>query len=81
MKLLEGRYVSPDKVIKLARFLGISEDLLAQIIIFSQMRDAIRNTSPRLYQSIKHRQEVLESILEALDEIEEEYEKDEEEEE
>ena len=77
MKLLSERYVSPDKLFQLARILGISEDDMAQIIIFMQMRDAIRNTAPKLYKSIKHRQDILEAIIEALEELEEEEEENE----
>lgn len=77
VKLLEGRYISADKIIQLASILGIAEELLAQIIVFNQFRDAVRNTSPKLYRSDKHRQEVIDAILEALEELEEEYEQNE----
>lgn len=77
VKLLEARYVSPEKILQNAALLGIAEELLAQIIVFNQFRDAIRNTSPKLYRSDKHRQEVIDAILEALEEIEEEYEEEE----
>ena len=80
IRLLENRYVSPDKVFLLAKYLGIPEELLAQIIIFTQMRDATRHTSPKLYRSNKHRQEVLDAVMEAIEELEEELEEEEEEE-
>jgi type III secretion protein W len=72
MKLIAGRYVSSDKVLQMARALGISEEELAQIIIFTQFRDAIRHTAPKLYKSEKHKQEVLTSIMDALEELEDE---------
>lgn len=77
-KLIQDRYISPEKILQLAKLLGISDELLAQIIVFNQFRDATRNTSLRLYRSDKHRQEIIDAILEALEEIEEEYEKEEE---
>lgn len=77
VKILEARYVSPEKIIQQAMMLGIAEELLSQVIIFNQFRDATRNTSPKLYRSDKHRQEVIDAILEALEEIEEEYEEEE----
>jgi type III secretion protein W len=78
MNLLNEKYVSSDKVLMLARHLGLSNNLLAQIIIYTQMRDATRNTSKRLYKSNKHRQDVLDSLILAIEEIEDELEEEEE---
>jgi len=79
MQLIKERYISSDQVKKLAKKLGISHEVLAQIIIFTQMRDAIRGVSPRLYRDNRHRREALEAILEALEDLEEEAEDGEEE--
>ncbi len=79
MQLIRERYISSDQVKKLAKKLGISHEVLAQIIIFTQMRDAIRGVSPRLYRDDRHRREALEAILEALEDLEEEAEEEEEE--
>ncbi len=81
VQLLKERYPSMDKILALAEKLGISEELLAQIIIFTQMRDAIRGVAPKLFRSEQHRQDVLMSFLEALEELEEELEEEEEKEE
>ena len=81
MKLLEERYPSPDKVIKLAFVLGISEEIAAQIIIFTQYRDALRHISPKLFKSERHRQDLLMTLIEALSDLEDEMEEEEEEEE
>ncbi len=78
MKLLKERYVSSDKVKALAKMLGISEEIAAQIIIYTQMRDAVRGTSFRLYKSQKHRQDVLAAYIEALEDLEDELEEEEE---
>jgi len=80
-KLIASKYISSDVVLQIGRYLGLSDELIAQIIIFTQMRDAIRNTAPRLYKSKNHRQELLEALIEALEELEEELEEQEEEEE
>lgn len=80
MKFLKEKYLSPDKVLQIARSLGISETALAQIIIFMQMRDAIRQVAPRLYRNNSHRQEALMALIEALEELEEKWEEEEEEE-
>lgn len=81
MQLLKEKYISPDKVLQLGRNFGISEETIAQIIIFMQMRDAIRQVAPRLYRNQAHRQEALMAIIEALEELEEKWEEEEEEEE
>lgn len=75
--LLKERYITEEKILLLSRYLGIGEELTAQIIIFSQMRDAIRNTSSRLYKSDKQRQEVLDTFVETLEELEEKLEEEE----
>ncbi|CCB89644.1 type III secretion system gatekeeper subunit SctW [Simkania negevensis] len=81
MKLLQERYPSPDKIIKLSFVLGISEEVAAQIIIFTQYRDALRHISPKLFQSERHRQDLLLTIIETLSDLEDELEEEEEEEE
>ncbi|MBS0585139.1 MAG: type III secretion system gatekeeper subunit SctW [Verrucomicrobia bacterium] len=85
VKILGERYPSPDKIMRLAAALGISEELLAQIIIFTQYRDALRGVSPRFFKSDRHRQDLLMALIETISELddllEEEAEKKEEDEE
>lgn len=76
MKYLQERYPASEKVLQLALQMGISEEL-AQIIIFTQMRDAIRQVAPKLYRTPQHRQDVLMSFIEALEELEEKQEEEE----
>lgn len=76
---LRERYPSMEKVFQLAAKLGISEELLAQIIIFTQMRDAVRGVAPKLFRNEQHRHDILMSLLEALEELEEQEEEEEEE--
>lgn len=71
IKLVEERYPSVVKLLKLAENMGLLEDD-AKVIVLSQYRDAIRGLSPRLYKSIKHRQDLLVVILETLQDLEEE---------
>lgn len=78
MNLVRERYPSPDKVRQLARQLGIPEEMAAQIIVFSHYRDALRNISPRLFKSDRHRQDALLAIITALDDIEDEMDEEEE---
>ena len=79
MSILSERYITMDKVFQMARNLNLYEELLAQIIIFTQIRDAVRNISPRLYKSKRQKKDLLEAILEVLEELEDELEEEEEE--
>jgi type III secretion protein W len=78
VKLIAERYPSPDKILKLGSLLGISEELLAQAIVFTQFRDAMRGVSPRLFKSEKHRQDLLMVLVETLSELDDLLEEDEE---
>lgn len=80
MKLLEERYPSAVKVLKLAERLGIDDELVAQILVFTQFRDAIRQVAPKLYKNQKHQSEVLSACLDALEELDEALEDEEDEE-
>ena len=73
--LLQERYPSGDKVLSSAKRLGIEDWIIAKIIIFSQLRDAIREVAlHKLYRSIDHRNDLYNSILEALESLEDELE-------
>lgn len=78
--LLQEKYPSPDKILKLSQNLGISGEIAAQIIIFTQYRDGIRGVSPRLFKTIKHRQDLLMALIETISELDDLLEEDEEEE-
>ena len=72
VSLLQERYPAPDKVLQLAKKLGISETL-AKIIVFSQMRDGVREIAlNQFYRSLQHRDEIYKSILDCLEQLEEE---------
>ena len=83
VKFLQERYPSSDKVLQMAQHLGLLEELLGQVIIYTQMRDAVRHIAPRLFKSEQHRQDVLSTFIDTIedldDRIEEEAEKEEEE--
>lgn len=69
--MLKERYPSMEKVLQIALKLGLSSDLIAQIIIYTQMRDAVRGTAPKLFRTPQHRHDVLMSFIEAIEELEE----------
>ena len=71
VKFLMERYPSVDKALLLSQQLGIAEELLAQLIIYLQYRDATRQVAPRLFRDEKHRQDVLLCFMETLEDLEE----------
>ncbi|MCB1072526.1 MAG: type III secretion system gatekeeper subunit SctW [Chlamydiia bacterium] len=81
MKLIEERYPTPDKILKQAFTLGIAEELAAQVIIYTQYRDAMRHLSPKLFKSDRHRQEILMALMETLSDLEDELNEEEDEDE
>ncbi len=81
MKFVQERYPSADKAIQLLRLLGVSDELIAKILVAAQMRDACRGVAPRLFRSEQHRQDTLGALLDLLSQLEDELEKEEEEEE
>lgn len=81
MNLVQERYPTASRVMQMARLLGISEELAAQIIVFTQMLEAVRNVAPRIYKNNQHKQDLIEAYLEALEDLEEKKEEAEEKEE
>lgn len=78
MELAADRYPTGDKVLNLATKLGIEKWILAKIIVFSQMRDAIRQVAmQQVYKSLQHRDELFLAILEALEDLEDQWEEEE----
>ena len=80
MKAVQERYPSADKIRQLGIQLGLSEELLAQVIILTQMRDGLRQVAPRLFKSDQHRQDLLNAFIDAIEELDEQLEEEEEEE-
>lgn len=71
MSLAAERYPSAGKVLQLAVKLGIEKWIIAKIIVFSQLRDAIREVAiNQIYKSLQHRDELYLAILEALEDLE-----------
>lgn len=79
VKFLAERFISPEKILQAARLLGISEEAIAQVIVFTQMRDALKQISPRYYRNLKQRDELFQAFLAALEDLEDQLEEEEEE--
>ena len=71
VKFLMERYPSADKVLQLGVQMGLEDEMIAELIIFTQMRDAVRQVAPKLFRNDPHRQEVLKIFIETLEELEE----------
>lgn len=78
MRMVQERYPSVDKILQLATHLDLSEDILAQIIIFTQMRDAVRQTAPKLFKTDQQRQDLLTAFIDTIEELDESLEEKEE---
>jgi type III secretion protein W len=78
MRFIQERYPSVDKARLLSQQMGIAKEELAQVIVYLQFRDAMRQVAPRLFRDERHRQELLMCFMETLEEIEEKLEEEEE---
>jgi type III secretion protein W len=75
MSLAQERYPSSAKVFQTAIRLGIEKWITAKIIVFSQMRDAVREVAMNIiFKSLQHRDEMYLAVLEALEDLEDELE-------
>jgi len=75
MSLAQERYPSSAKVFQTAIKLGIEKWITAKIIVFSQMRDAVREVAMNLiFKSLQHRDELYLAVLEALEDLEDQLE-------
>ena len=78
MELVQERYPSTDRILRLASGLVSKletdsklKEVLAKIIILSSFRDAVRKVDPmKIFETIQHRDEIYEAILNALEDLE-----------
>lgn len=68
-KYIQEKYPSPDKVLRLSALMKIEDEIIGQIIIYTQFRDALRGVSPKLFRSQKQRQELLMALIETISEL------------
>ncbi|MBX7067656.1 MAG: hypothetical protein K1X28_10550 [Parachlamydiales bacterium] len=81
VKLIAERFMSPEKILQTAKLLGISEEAAAQMVIYSQMRDAIKQVAPKYFRDPRHREEILRALIDTIEKLEDQMEEEEEEEE
>ncbi len=80
IKILAERFMNPDKILQTAKLLGLSEEAAAQMIIYSQMRDAIKQIAPKYFRDPRHKEEVLKAFIDTIEKIEDQMEEEAEEE-
>ena len=78
VKLLAERFMSPDKIVHTAKIMGIVEEVAAQIVIFSQMRDAIKQIAPKYFRNPRHKEEVFKAFIDTIEKLEDLLEEEEE---
>lgn len=81
IKMLQERFINPEKIIETAKLLGIEDEVKAQIAVYAQMYEGLRQISPRYYRSPKHRNELIKTFVDTLEELEEQSEEEDDEEE
>jgi type III secretion protein W len=81
IKMLAERFVNPEKILQFAKAMGIDEKIAAQIIVFTQYRDALKQISPTYYRNPQHKEDLLKALFGALEELEDALEEEEEKEE
>lgn len=79
VKIIAERFMNPEKILQTGKLLGISEEAAAQMVVFSQMRDAIKQVAPKYFRDPKHREEILKAFIDTIDKLEDEIEEEEEE--
>ncbi len=80
IRLLGERYVSPDKLLLLSKQLGISNQLMLQILVFTQMHEGLKQTFGGYYRNAQHREELRQALLKTMEQLEDQLEDEEEEE-
>lgn len=69
--LSKDHYPNSQKVMTLDSEFFLEDEMLGFMMILTQMRDAVRNVSSRLFYTIKHKQDILNSYMEAIEQLDE----------
>ncbi|MFS8563411.1 MAG: hypothetical protein LVR00_03415 [Rhabdochlamydiaceae bacterium] len=76
MRFLQERYPSVDKALQLAFQFDLDKKIAAQIILYIQFRDAMRQVSSKLFRDERQKQEFLLCFMDTLEELEEQLEEE-----
>ena len=78
IKLLAERFLSPEKIMQTGKLMGTSEETAAQMIIYSQMRDATKQVAPKYFRNQRHKDEIFKAFVDTIDHLEDKMEEEEE---
>lgn len=81
IKLLAEKFVNPEKIRSLAKLLQVEDEIAAQIILYTQMRDGLKQISPRYFRNPNHRDQLWKAYIDTIEELEDKLEDEEENEE
>ena len=81
IRLLSERYVAPDKVLQLGRQLGLADQTVLQVLVYTQMFEALKQTFGGYYRNPQHREELRQALLKTLEQLEKQLEDEQEKEE
>ncbi|MBI5273078.1 MAG: type III secretion system gatekeeper subunit SctW [Chlamydiia bacterium] len=79
VKLLGEKYINPEKILQTAKLLGVDEEVAAQIVLYTQMRDALKQIAPRYFRNPQHKDELWKAYIAAIENLEDLLEDEEEE--
>ncbi|MGM0440555.1 MAG: type III secretion system gatekeeper subunit SctW [Chlamydiota bacterium] len=75
MQFVNERYPTPERIRKMGKKLGIYEELLEEIAVYSQCRDAVKEMDPqKIFHTLQHRDEIFEAFITLLEELEDDLE-------
>lgn len=79
IKILSERFVNPEKLSQLARLIGMEEQAAAQMILYTHMRDALKQVAPKYYRNPTHRDQLWQAFMDTIEQLEEKLDEEEEE--
>lgn len=77
VRILAEKYINMEKILSTAAFMEIADEIEAQIIIYAQMYDALRQIAPRYFRHKKHKQELYKAFIDTLEKLEKDKEEEE----
>ncbi|MBT3393884.1 MAG: hypothetical protein HN411_02075 [Waddliaceae bacterium] len=76
LELAKERYPTVERILKISDDLGIAkDDIRTKIFLFTQFRLMIKDMDPeRIFETLEHRDEIYDAILDTLEELEDDLE-------
>ncbi|MBT7263935.1 MAG: hypothetical protein HN831_00445 [Waddliaceae bacterium] len=76
LELAKERYPTVERILKISDDLGIAkDDIRTKIFLFTQFRLMIKDMDPeRIFETLEHRDEIYDAVLDTLEELEDDLE-------